>query len=154
MDNTLICPAPDADSFTVDGITYTRQDEISVSKAKVLQRLQLELAYDTSLAGIISTADKGWAALNAGRIGDGIYEFGRLRESLNAVGNGEGRRSDINIVGLFYTYPGEPLHYDHALFMEKIRRWEGRVASGFFEVAAFALLTSTSRLYPSAPEAQ
>ncbi|GAB3303673.1 hypothetical protein [Hymenobacter tenuis] len=141
----LIEPAPDADSFMVDGITYTLEPELTVARARMLQRFQLELGYDQTLASIIQTVDKGWAALNGNQLATGIYEFGRLRESLNGVG--EGRMSDVNICALFYNAPGEDLGYNHAAMLEKMRKWE-KVAAGFFLVAAFARLTATSTRYP------
>lgn len=147
MDDNLeiISPAPDAESFTVDGTTYTLEPELTVARARMLQRFQLELAYDTSLKGIIDTVDKGWTALNANQLANGIYEFGRLREALTGVGNG--RMSDVNICGLFFNAPGEDPGYDHSAMVEKMKKWE-RVAAGFFEVAAFARLTATSARYP------
>jgi hypothetical protein len=143
---TLVFPEPNADSFTVGGITYTLEPDLSVARAKVLQRFQLELAYDTSLKGIIDLVDKGWEALNKGQLAAGIFEFGKLRESLNGVGSL--RMSDVNICALFFNAPDEDAgSYNHAAMQEKIKRWEG-VAAGFFTVAAFARLSATSTRYP------
>lgn len=141
----LITPEADADSFTVSGITYTLQPDLSVDRARILQRYELEFVNDTSIRAVVEAADKTWAELNAGRIADAIYTQGKLRETLNTIG--ANRLRDVEICALFFNAPGEDMGFDFAAMQAKIAAW-GAVAHGFFMVRAFALLTATSTRYP------
>jgi hypothetical protein len=151
-DVTIITPEATATSFTVNGITYTQTDGLSVARARIFQRYSLEFGVDMRVQAFINGVDQVWQKLNALSVADGIHLLGQLRDGLNIVGMN--RLRDVEICGLFFNAPGEDAGaYDFQAMTAKVEAW-GAVHSGFFMPRALALLSaSRGSLYPL-PEAE
>ncbi len=146
----ILSPEIGCESFEVNGLTYTRTDTLAVGRARLLQKFQVELQFDTTYRGLLDGVTQARADLNAGRLLDGMVAFGNLVEKLNLIG--ANRLREAEICGLFYNAPDEdPTRYDHAAFTDKVySRWEG-IDQDFFTYSALALLGRTSTRYPQAP---
>jgi hypothetical protein len=137
---TILCPAPDAASFTVDGVTYTATDGLSTARLKVFQRLEIEFGTDAGLVAHIQGLDAAWAALNEAKLATGIHALGLIRDNLNLVG--KNRLKAPEICALFFCAPGEDAGtYDYTAMCAKVAAW-GAVHGGFFTVAAPRLARS------------
>lgn len=143
----IITPAADATSFTVNGITYTQTDGLSVARARIFQRYGLEFGVDMRVQAYITGVDEVWQKLNGLAVADAIHLLGQLRDGLNMVGMN--RLRDVEIAALFFNGPGEDAGaYDFQAMTQKIEAW-GAVHSGFFMPRALDLLTaSRGSLYP------
>ena len=132
--DTIICPAPDANSFEVGGVTYTATDGLSVARLRIFQRLEIEFGADAGLAAHIGALDTVWASLNEAKLATGIHALGLIRDNLNIVG--KNRLKAPEICALFFNKPEEdPGAYDFAAQTAKIAAW-GAVHGGFFTVRA------------------
>ena len=138
-------------SFTVGGIEYTRTDTLALGRARLLEKFLVELQFESTYRGVLSTFDKGWEELNAGRISDGIFSFGLMREKLNLIGSN--RHIPAEIVGLFYNAPGEDCTtYQHGAFTEKVYTSWAPMDSNWLKKKALHLLTTFETDYP--PESE
>lgn len=130
----ILCPDPDAQSFAVDGVTYTATDGLSVARLKVFQRLEIEFGADAGLVAHIQGLDAVWAALNEAKLATGIHALGLIRDNLNIVG--KNRLKAPEICALFFNAPGEDAGaYDYTAMCAKVAAW-GAVHGGFFTVSA------------------
>jgi len=146
----IISPELDCPAFVVGDTVYTRTATLTVARGRYLGKLLTELHFGAGYRGLLETFDKGWAALNAGKLGDGIFQFGLMREKLNLIG--ANRLVEAEIVGLFYNYPGEdPGEFDYAELSQKVYTEWAAVDKDFFFAQALALLTTTAAHYPPAP---
>lgn len=146
----ILSPELNGPAFTVGGVTYTRTQTLTLARGRLLEKFLTELQFEASYRGLLGTFDKGWAALNAGRIGDGIFQFGLMREKLNIIG--ATRVIQAEIVGLFYNAPGEdPGSFDFEQFSRKVYTAWGAVDRDFFMQQALSLLSATASHYPLAP---
>ena len=130
----IICPAPDANSFEVNGTVYTATDGLSVARLRIFQRLEIEFGADAGLAAHIGALDQVWAALNEAKLANGIHALGLIRDNLNIVG--KNRLKAPEICALFFNAPNEDAGtYDFTAQTAKIAAW-GSLHGGFFTVAA------------------
>lgn len=130
----ILCPVPDANSFEVNGTTYTATDGLSVARLRIFQRLEIEFGADAGLAAHIGALDHVWAALNEAKLANGIHALGLIRDNLNIVGRN--RLKGPEICALWFNAPGEdPGAYDFAAMSAKVLDWSS-VHGGFFTVAA------------------
>lgn len=148
----IISPDPDCLSFEVGGVVYTRTPTLALSRARILQRFQTEMLLDTRLPGLVKSIDETAAALNEGKLLDGLHLFGQLRDKVNLIGANRVREADI--CGLFYNAPGEdPTAYDFNAQQAKVyEAWAG-VDVDFFTWQAYALLLRSPTAYPLPPAA-
>jgi hypothetical protein len=146
----IVQPEIGCASFEVNGVVYTRTESLAVGRARLLQKFQTELQFDTTYRGVLEGIAKAKADLNAGRLLDGMTAFGNLVEKLNLIG--ANRLRAVEVAGLFYNAPDEdPTTYDHAAFTEKVYTAWGAVDADFFTLTALSLLARTSTRYPLVP---
>lgn len=149
MDNpqtAIVTPAPDATSFTVDGVTYTATDGLSVARLRIFDRLALEFGADITLRGLATDLDAIYAALNKA---DFVEAAGLVRDRRAALNiSGANRIKEVELCGLFLNAPDEDAAaYDFAAMQAKCYTAWGAVAGGFFTVLAMRLLPTSRGSY-------
>lgn len=146
----VISPPADATSFTVNGMSYTATDGLSVARLRIFDRLSLEFGADLSLRGMMSAHDEmsaAYSALDMPKLGHLIYQ---RSQALNL--SGANRLKEVEICGLFFNAPDEdPTTYDYAAMQAKCYTAWGAVAGGFFTPAAFHWLTNSKGPYARLP---
>ncbi|KAA9333408.1 hypothetical protein F0P96_10590 [Hymenobacter busanensis] len=115
-----------------------------------MQRFQTELLFDTTLPGLIETVTAADKEFNSGKLADGFFNFGHLKQKINLIGGNTVRAAEI--VGLFYnTAEEDPSVYDHAAMQQKVYQAWRAVDRDFFSAQAWRLLLLTSTAYPPLP---
>ncbi len=147
----IISPPLGCLSFEVDGVVYKRTPTLALGRARIFERMLLELQFGATTKGIVETFMEGYSLLNASKWADGITKFGLLKEKLNLLG--ANRILQAEIVGLFYNAPGEDSStYVLADFQEKVYTAWRAVDRDFFISQCYLLLTSTESRYQHRPE--
>lgn len=147
MEPTLIiAPPPDASAFTVDGVTYTATDGLSVARLRIFDRLAQEFGADTTLHGLASDFEAIRAALNQT---DFVLAASHLQRRIDALAlSGENRIKEVELAGLFFNSPDEdPGAYDFAQMTRKCYTAWASVHGGFFYPAALRLLPTSRGSY-------
>lgn len=149
----IISPELDCVSFEIAGVLYRKTDTLALGRGRYLEKFLTELQFEASYRGIVDAFNKGWAELNAGKLADGLFNLGLMRQKLNIVGMS--RTIEAELLGLWFVAPGEDATaYDHTAFTEKVYGPNGfaRLDRDFIKKKAFQLLTTTESRYPNPPE--
>lgn len=120
----LITPALDANSFVVDGVTYTASADISIPRWRRLQKLEVQFGFDASFAGVWDVTTQIKQAVDERKsISEIAYVNEGLRRGLSNVDRNEVYH--LHVVALWFNAPDEdPITYDHAAILAKMNRWE------------------------------
>lgn len=135
----LLTPPAGADSFTIDGVTYTATADICIGRYKQLQIWEIACGFDQPFAEIWAATTEIKAAIDERKsISEIAYINERVRRGMQAV-----ERKDVFqllVVSLWFLAPDEdPTQYDHALNIAKVNRWEaGGLGMGFLFAKAAA----------------
>jgi hypothetical protein len=135
----LVIPPIAADSFEIDGITYTASEDISIKRYKILQKLELQFGFDTSFRGLLQAHHDIRGAINDRK---GISEIAYINEGVLRGFENINRLEvfQLHVVSLWYNAPGENiLEYNHDAIVAKMNRWEaGGLGMGFLFAKAAA----------------
>lgn len=148
-----------ATSFTVDEVTYTLSSTLTVERARILQRFEIEFSVDTNLPGIVGLVDNIWSLKNAGKDADATHALGGLRDMFSLDGAnilGKNRLRAVEICSLWFIGNNgeDPGTYDFNYQHEKCYSHWKKVDARFFFIRAVELLVSwqQSLLQPGPPE--
>lgn len=131
--------APDQNSFTALGVTYTaiNPEDLSVARYRVFQKNQVAFGFNHTFSAFCAELDAAWAALEAGQMGTAAKTLGNLRDAVTYAG--QSRFTGEDLVALFFNTPGENAAlWDKDVMNAKYAAWQeaGMPASFFFQQAA------------------
>lgn len=150
----VITPALDANSFEVDGITYTATTDISIARYRRLQKLEVEFGFDASFRGVWDATTEIKQAIDERKsISDIAYINEGLRRGLANVDRNE--IYQLHIMALWYNAPDEdPTVYDSAVILAKMQRWEAAgLGMGFLFAKAASGVRGFREIYLQSTEA-
>lgn len=143
---TIVRPDPNANSFEVNGVTYTATDGLSVARLRIFDRYAQEFGVDITLHGLAKDLDAIYAALNKA---DFVEAAGLVRDRRAALDlSGANRLKDVELCGLFFNAPDEDAgDFDFkAMYTKCYEAWKN-VHGGFFMPAALRLLPTSRGSY-------
>jgi len=128
----LITPAMDATSFEIDGITYYAADDIGIKRYKVMQKLDLQFGFETTVGGIWNATTAIKEAIDQRK---SISEIAYVNECLRrGIANVDRQEVyPLHVLSLWYNTADEDiLTYNHEALVAKMNRWEaGGLSMGF-----------------------
>lgn len=140
--------------FEANGHQYTfREGDPSITRYRVLQRLQFEFGLNLSLTNFVKFQADQTAALNSQDLVTAAGLLFELRKG--TIDLSQGRLIGLEICALFFNRAGEdPVAYDHQLMLDKLADWEAAgLGPSFFFNWATVLVPEFRTLYAALSQA-
>lgn len=151
----LISPPMDATSFEIDGVVYHASEDIGIKRYKIMQRLDLQFGFETSVKGVWDATTEIKKVIDERK---SISEIAYINEGLRRGITNIDRQEiyPLQVLGLWYnTVDEDILTYNHESMMAKMNRWEaGGLSMGFVFAKAAGFVRGFREIWLSLAQQQ
>lgn len=143
-----------ATEFEANGKIYRRADSISLDRFTAYQKLEVELSFGQSFAGLYAGLQEAYSLCNASSFADLAVKLRDMMQGVKSMNDGR-LPIVLKMCALFLNRDGEDVRFiDEALIASKVDDWrkEGIAMTYFFALALHSipgLISAYSSITPA-----